>query len=55
MALKQVPSSSGKIKGIGKVGVFDCFEDEEHTARCVAAIRRRKKVEAQAHLVEIRR
>lgn len=31
---------------------FVCFEDEEHTARCVAAIRKRRRREAEAQIVE---
>lgn len=36
------------VRGLGKTPPFICIEDEEHTARCVAAIRRRKLREATA-------
>lgn len=52
MALREVTPKARP--GIGKVGTFLCQEDADHTARCIAAIRARKRREARAELIDIR-
>lgn len=51
MALRVIPCTEGKVPGIGKIGTFTFLEDAEHTARCVQAIRARRKREGTAELV----
>lgn len=41
-------------KGIGRTPAFTIIEDTEHTARCVMAIRARRRREGMAQIVENR-
>lgn len=43
----RIPRSVAPDKVGHKVPTFVCIEDKDHTARCVAAIRRRRMSEAQ--------
>ena len=52
MVLREVqplPRPSG-----GGLAMFRCLEDEEHTARCIVAIRARKRREDRAVLIDVR-